>query len=124
LDTGSYCPQLIVENNKGCADTITKCLQVIPLFTLYIPTAFSPNGDGVNDIFEPKGTYIKSFEMYIYNRWDMVELYHTTDITKGWNGTVNGGSNIAQEDTYIYKIIVIDWSNIQHSYFGEVTVLK
>lgn len=61
--------------------------------------------------------------MFIFDRWGM-QLYHTTDITRGWNGTVNGGSNIAQEDGYIYKIIVTDAQDAQHSYVGNVSIIK
>ena len=53
-----------------------------------------------------------------------MELYHTTDIYKGWDGTVHGGNIISQEDSYVYKITATDWSNTQHSYVGEVTLLK
>ena len=122
-DTGTYCPQLVVMNNKGCVDTITNCLEVYPIFTLYIPSAFSPNGDGVNDFFTAKGDYLKHFEMYIFDRWGM-ELYHTTDINQGWNGTVKSGSVICQEDSYVYSIIATDWSNEKHSYVGEFTLIK
>ena len=122
-DTGSYCANLIVMNSHGCTDTTTNCLVVAPAFTLYIPSAFSPNGDGVNDVFQPVGKYVQSFEMYIFDRWGM-QLYHTADITRGWNGSVRGGSNIAQEDTYIYKILVTDSQGIQHSYIGNVSIIK
>ena len=107
----------------GCLDSAVNCLIVNPGFTLYIPDAFSPNGDGINDIFEPKGTYIKDFEMYIFDRWGM-QLYHTTDIMKGWDGRVNGNSSIAQEDTYIYTIKVIDTRDGVHSYIGNVYLIK
>jgi gliding motility-associated-like protein len=122
-DTGFFCPQLIVENIKGCVDTTRQCLEVDPIFTLYIPSAFSPNGDGIDDTYEPKGVYVKSFEMYIFDRWGM-ELYHTTDIYQGWNGTVHGGSTISQEDSYVYKITATDWWDVQHSYIGEFTLVK
>jgi gliding motility-associated-like protein len=61
--------------------------------------------------------------MYIFDRWGM-QLYHTTDITKGWNGTVGGGSTVAQEDTYEYKIKVTDAQNKEHAYVGNVTLIK
>jgi gliding motility-associated-like protein len=122
-DTGSYCPMLIVTNNKGCVDTNIQCLPVDPIYTLYIPSAFSPNGDGLNEVFEPKGSYIKSFEMYIFDRWGM-ELYHTTDIHRGWNGTVHGGARISQEDSYVYTITAVDWNNQKHSYVGEFALIK
>jgi len=122
-DTGTYCPQLIVQNIKGCVDTNKQCLEINPVFTLYIPDAFTPNGDGLNESFKAKGTYIKNFEMYIFDRWGM-ELFHATDINDGWPGTVKGGSTICQEDVYVYKITATDWSNTQHNYVGRVTLIK
>ncbi len=122
-DTGTYCPMLVIENIKGCVDTITECFHVDPIFALYIPDAFTPNGDGLNDVFQPKGVYVKSFEMYIYDRWGM-EIFHTKDINQGWNGTMHSGSTIVQEDSYVYKIIATDWSNVQHSYVGQFTLTK
>ena len=122
-DTGTYCATLTVMDEHGCVDSITDCLVVNPLFTLYIPDAFSPNGDGVNDLFMAKGSYIKNFEMYIYDRWGM-KLFYANDIMKGWDGTVNGGSNIAQEDTYVYLINVTDTQGNKHSYNGKVTLIK
>ena len=122
-DTGTYCTNLAIMDIHGCTDTATNCLVINPVFNLYIPSAFSPNGDGKNEVFQPKGQFIKSFEMYIFDRWGM-QLFHTGDITKGWNGTVNGGSTVAQEDTYEYKILVTDSQNKQHTYVGNVSLIK
>jgi gliding motility-associated-like protein len=122
-DTGTYCAQEVVMNIHGCTDTVTNCLEVNPVFNLYIPSAFSPNGDGKNDVFRPVGQYIKNYEMYIFDRWGM-ELFHTLDIANGWDGSVKGGSTVSQEDTYVYKINVTDSQNKQHSFIGNVTIIK
>ena len=122
-DTGTYCTNLVVMDIHGCTDTATNCLVINPAFNLYIPSAFSPNGDGKNEVFQPKGQFIKSFEMYIFDRWGM-QLFHTTDINNGWNGSVGGSSGIAQEDTYVYKIKVTDSQNNQHTYVGNVNLIK
>lgn len=120
-DTGHYCVSLTAMDIHGCSDTVTNCFVMEPNFTLYIPSAFTPNGDRKNPTFEPKGQYIKNFEMYIFDRWGM-QVYHTTDITQGWDGTVNGAQ--AQEDTYIYRIQVTDSQNHNHTYVGQVTLLR
>ncbi len=122
-DTGTYCAQLVTMNIHGCIDTVTNCLIIDPVFTLYIPGAFTPNGNGLNEVFMAKGQYIKTFEMYIFDRWGM-QLFHSNDINNGWNGTVKGGSIVAQEDTYVYKIIATDSKNKQHSYLGSVSLIK
>ncbi len=122
-DTGTYCATLIVIDQHGCVDSITNCFIVNPLFTLYIPDAFSPNADGINDVFMAKGSYIKDFEMYIFDRWGM-QLFHAKDIMDGWDGKVNHGSVISQEDTYVYLIYVTDTQGNKHSYNGMVNLIK
>jgi gliding motility-associated-like protein len=120
-DTGIYCPMLTVTNIHGCKDSITECLVISPQYTLYIPDAFTPNGDGKDDIFLPRGEYIATFDMYIFDRWGM-KLFHSTDLYSGWDGTVNG--RICQEDTYVYLINVTDNLGKKHSYIGKVTLIK
>jgi gliding motility-associated-like protein len=122
-DTGVFCATLTVTNIHGCVDSVTECLIISPQYTLYIPDAFTPNGDHINNIFMPKGEYIQSYNMYIFDRWGM-EIFHSTDMTKGWNGCVNGGSKICQEDTYVYSINITDNLGKKHNYIGKVTLIK
>jgi gliding motility-associated-like protein len=122
-DTGSYCANLIVMNNRGCTDTTTNCFIIEPDYALYIPSAFTPNGDRKNEVFKPVGKYIKNYEMYIFDRWGM-EIFHSTDMNNGWNGTLNGTGPISQEDIYVYKITITDSRGTEHSYVGRVTLLN
>ncbi len=122
-DTGTFCAKLQIVDINGCLDSVTECIDVQPLFTFYIPDAFSPNGDGVNDVFIPKGSYVKTYEMFIFDRWGM-KLFHSTNIVNGWDGTVNGGSTTSQEDTYVYLIKVTDTQGTDHSYVGKVNLVK
>ncbi|HWY98086.1 MAG TPA: gliding motility-associated C-terminal domain-containing protein, partial [Bacteroidia bacterium] len=123
-DTGTYCASMLVINKHGCIDSINGCIDIQPLYTFYIPNAFSPNNDGLNEVFLPKGSYICGFEMYIFDRWGQ-QLYHTTDINKGWNGKIGNGSIPVQEDTYIYLINTTDCVNhANHEYIGNVYVIK
>jgi gliding motility-associated-like protein len=115
--------RLIDMNKHGCIDSITHCIVIDPLFTFYIPNAFTPNGDGVNDVFAPKGGYFKTFDMYIFDRWGTT-IYHTLDINKGWNGSYNNNNNMCQMDTYVYVIKVTDWKNVDHTYMGRVSLVK
>ncbi|HTA83451.1 MAG TPA: gliding motility-associated C-terminal domain-containing protein [Bacteroidia bacterium] len=123
-DSGTYCPELFVVNKHGCKDSVEHCLVISPYFTFYIPNAFSPNADGKNDVFLPKATFVCKYQMYIFDRWGM-QLFYTEDINQGWDGTVNGGGVVVQEDTYIYVINLVDCVQYQkHSYLGRVTVIK
>jgi gliding motility-associated-like protein len=122
-DTGTYCVQLSVVNQHGCVDTTTNCVVISPIFALYIPSAFSPNGDGKNEVFMAKGNDVKTFEMYIFDRWGM-QLFHSSDINVGWDGTVKSSGSICQEDTYVYMIKATDNKNVEHSYTGSVNLIK
>lgn len=122
-DTGEYCPKLYAVDIHGCVDSSVNCLDVEPIFTIYIPNAFTPNGDGLNDVFNAKSNGIQKFEMWIFDRWGML-LYHTTDMTAGWNGSVNNKGSMCMEDTYVYMIDVTDIEKNAHSYIGRVSIVK
>jgi len=122
-DTGTFCVKLVDINKHNCVDSVTICVVVNALYTLYIPNAFTPNSDGKNDVFAPQGTYFTSFEMYVFDRWG-TPIYHTTDMNKGWNGSVNNTGPLSQQDTYVYVITVYDFRGTEHSYLGKVTLVK
>ena len=84
-------------------------IKVLPLTSLELPGAFTPNGDGINDIIVPDGWGIKKLIYFrIYNRWGHL-LYETDDITKGWDGKFQG---IPQNmDTYVYQASVETYTN-------------
>jgi gliding motility-associated-like protein len=123
-DTGTYCVTLTVTNTPLCTSTVTDCNLVInPQFTFYIPSSFSPNGDGLNDIFAPKGEHIDEFTMRIYDRWGQL-AYISKDVFKGWDGRVITNGEIAQQDTYVYMIELTDRIGEKHQYIGSVTIIK
>ncbi|HXB10822.1 MAG TPA: PKD domain-containing protein, partial [Bacteroidia bacterium] len=122
-DTGTFCATLTVTNIHGCTDSVTECLVISSEYTLYIPNSFSPNADGLNDIFKPKGDFVTDYKMFIFDRWGML-LFNSSDINKGWDGTVNGGSRICEEDTYVYMIEITDNLGKKHSYIGRVTLVR
>jgi PKD repeat protein len=70
-DTGRFIVRLAVRTNMGCVDTTYRRVVLTPFYTFYIPDAFTPNKDLVNDVFAPVGIFdgLKSYEMMIFNRW-------------------------------------------------------
>lgn len=72
---------------------------------LFIPDAFSPNGDNVNDVFAPKGQFVDKSRMIVYNRWGQV-LFENNNALEGWDGTINGQP--AVEGTYVFRIEITD----------------
>ncbi len=100
MDTGTYWVNVFDE--IGCKSSDTVSVKAIP-FTIYLPTAFSPNNDMINDLFYPRTTYNvdMEFEMIIYNRWGE-EVFKSTDIYSGWDGTYKGIK--CPEEVYIWYI--------------------
>jgi len=105
-----------------CVDTATYCLVIEPEFVFYIPNSFSPNGDGINDTFGPKGEHLGDFTMRIFDRWGNL-VYHTADFFKPWDGTMNS-KEVVMQDTYVYIINVKDKVGEHHQYIGHITIIK
>lgn len=122
-DTGSYLIRLIAGNQFDCADTSYQTIIIEPDFVFYVPSAFTPNDDGINDTFTGEGVFINEFEMLIFDRWGNL-IYQTDDITKPWDGKSNNGSELAQKDVYVYAITVTDFKKMKHKYRGTVTIVK
>lgn len=121
---GEYCVNLLAYNQHGCSDRATACLKIEQDFTFFVPNAFTPGTTrGVNDFFTGYGTNIDKFEMWIFDRWGE-KIFHTTDIYSGWDGKAKGGSNVAKQEVYVYKIEVTDFRGNLHKYVGHVTLLK
>src|ERR1051325_655532 len=109
--TGVYCITLTIADNSGaCQDTITKCLRVGTPFTFYVPNAFTPNTDGFNEFFTAYGSYIKDFDMNIFDRWgNLIWHCHTNmepnmDPKCTWDGKVKRDKQVVQEDVYVWKV--------------------
>jgi gliding motility-associated-like protein len=99
---GYFYPMLVVENTIGCTDTAFGRVYVEPEYLVYVPNAFTPNDDGLNDVFKPILTEGTSYELLIFNRWGEL-LFQTTDVNEGWNGRYKNGEHFAPE-VYVYRI--------------------
>lgn len=99
----------LIASNGFCSDTIIQSTIIYDFFTLYTPNAFSPNQDGLNDVFYPYGkNHIGDKYLFIiYNRWGNI-VFESETPYEGWNGTyLNKGAD-CQQDTYVWKIIAKD----------------
>ena len=122
-DEGTYCVTLVVQSLGGCSDSVTNCLVVEPEYTFYIPSGFTPNDDGLNSVFAPKGQNIVEFTMRIFDRWGN-QIFRSTAVNEGWDGKVQGKAEVAQQDVYVYAIEVKDNLGKRHKYTGTVTIVK
>jgi gliding motility-associated-like protein len=110
-------------NQFGCEDSTTRKVEIQEGYRFYIPNSFSPNNDGINDIFKPEGEGIASFSIVIWNRWGQ-QLYASFDTENGWDGTTALSSRIVPPGTYIYKIETYDNLGYSYSYEGVVNVIQ
>lgn len=121
---GMYEAMLTVVTNHGCRDSTVKFIKIDEDYTIYVPNAFSPNGDGTNEIFMAKGDGIKDFKMYIFDRWGNLTFF-TDTMNKGWDGRKMGKSDdIVQEDVYVWKIELKNWKGEPRQLSVTVSLLK
>ena len=104
-DTGLQQVTLIVTHTSGCQDTLTQFIDVVPKVAYFLPNAFTPNFDSINDEFFGKGFFdgMENFKMTIWNRWGEL-VFETSDYREGWNGRkLNVGKDSPQG---VYVVVV------------------
>jgi gliding motility-associated-like protein len=108
-----------VEN--GVTQSVSNRIEIIKDPNLFYPTAFTPNGDNLNDLFNVYGQYITSFEMSIFNRWGEL-MYTTTALDQGWDGTFKG--NPMPEGSYTFIATLTDQAGRTLKRSGSVLLLR
>jgi large repetitive protein len=123
-DEGTYIVSLVAMTSIGCSDTIQKPYNIYPSYVLFVPNAFSPDGDGLNEEFRPiiSGLDEDNYFFSIYDRWGR-KVFETRDATKGWNGRV-GAERDAKQDVYAWILIVWDKTGKKYKHTGRVTLLN
>ncbi len=130
-DTGIYPIELFVENEFGCADSITQWIEIEVEYDITIPNAFTP-GDGgdnpyydptslTNTVFYPFSEYVEEIRMSIFNRWGEM-IFETTELGKGWNGTYR--DKPCPMDVYVYRIDFVFADGNEVTKVGDITLLR
>lgn len=121
-DTGKYKVTLLVKNLYGCADSMTTRVIVQPGFSIYIPNAFTPNGDGFNDTFGPVTKGVSSIEMSISDRNG--RIVHKIDQVNGrWDGLMSTGS-AAPQGVYFYLLKAFGYDELEYTRQGNVNLYR
>jgi gliding motility-associated-like protein len=136
---GEYEVILVAETANSCRDTTSRVIIVRNEFAFYMPTSFTPNGDGMNDCFRPCGNGIdkNTFYMIVYDRWgnlvyesDKFDSNASCDAcTNGsWDGTDNGsrvkGDEILPNGLYHWYCEFHDWNETLYKEQGTVTLIR
>lgn len=93
--------------------------ELVPPLSIYIPNAFTPNGDGMNDTFGVKGEGIRNFHLLVYDRWGAV-IYECTNPKQQWDGIYKGRP--VEQGTYVYQVFASGLS--EPSKTGAVTLIR
>jgi gliding motility-associated-like protein len=118
---GTFTITLIALNAEGCNDTTWLTVIIEEPTTVFIPNAFTPNGDGKNDFFMVYGVNIRQMHFLIFDRWGLL-LFESDDVSNGWDGTYKGSR--VQEDVYVWKLVYEDNFSGWHQRIGNVSVVR
>lgn len=121
--SGEFNYSLIVSTQNGCSDTASGIIYIDDIPNDYIPNVFTPNGDGINDVFFIKGKNITNSKMQIVNRWGTT-VCNSADALIGWNGINQNNNTIADDGVYFYIIEITLGNNRTYKFNGNVTLLK
>lgn len=119
---GDYEITLVATDEKGCLDTITKLITILDEFYLYIPNAFTPDGNRFNNTFSISAIGVTDFNIKIFNRWGEF-LYESNDVNFEWDGYYNG--KLVRDGTYVWKIFYRTVNSDEEvGITGHVTILE
>ena len=119
---GKYQVCLYTTNIYDCADTLCDSVDVRADFSFFVPNAFTPNNDGVNEFFTPLGRSFKDYDLTIYDRWGRI-IFRSKDIRFSWDGKLSSGEQ-APIGVYIYNIDLRDLDGVKHNFIGNVALIR
>lgn len=104
-DTGRHAVTLVVEDRYGCQDSVTHLVDVAPFASYFMPNAFTPNQDGLNDTFKGVGLAdaIMDFRLQVFNRWGQL-VFESADPAHGWNGRLHNTGKDLPNGVYPYRL--------------------
>ena len=116
---------LSVASENGCIDTTYQIIRVEDHIIIYAPNTFIPDGNGLNDVWQPiisGGIYPDSYSLQIFNRWGEI-VFETMDYSTGWDGMHNGMK--VQDGTFTYKIKVKSTATMLNEIIvGHINLLR
>jgi gliding motility-associated-like protein len=116
-EVGTYYVGLKVITENGCEEEITDSVIIDDNYVIFYPSAFTPNGDGLNDVFMPVGGGIDKFKLEIYNRWGNL-IFTSNNLNQPWDGNDHG------QDNYIWKVYLKDNTGVEREMIGSITLLR
>jgi gliding motility-associated-like protein len=115
--------ELYANNLYNCPDSTEIQIEVTPSFDIFVPNAFTPDGDAYNAVFLVQGYGIleDGFTMEIYDRWGEM-IHRSAELSAGWDGTYRGEP--AQDGVYTWVVYFKDLTARPHRIDGHVSLLR
>lgn len=120
---GSYTVTLIAADAGGCTDMYSLTIEVTMEASLYVPNAFTPDNDGINEVFRAYGQEFDDFRLIIFNRWGD-QVFESDDMQRGWNGDSKGSGYYAQNDVYMWVITYTNPRGRREQKSGHVVLIR
>lgn len=122
-EPGFWDVTLQVWNYLGCTDSVAQTIEIKPQSEIYVPNAFTPDGDGLNDVFFAHGNDLigRHIELHVYNRWGQ-RVYYGTSVEKPWDGTYNGEP--CPPGVYAYRLFYKDQEGKIYRFMGNVNLIR
>jgi gliding motility-associated-like protein len=121
---GTYDVTLIATNELGCTDTTTQTIKIDNPLVMYVPNAFTPDGDALNNDFKPvlsSGFDPYNYELIVFNRWgEIMFVLHNAEV--GWDGTYGG--KLCPEGLYVWQIRVKNGNGTFEAHRGHLSLLR
>jgi gliding motility-associated-like protein len=122
-ELGTFNYKLLVTNAQNCQGEDEVNIIVADKAYFKVPSAFSPNGDGINDVVRPLTAGFRSIIFFkIYDRWGHLVFDMYTDRTGGWDGTVKG--KMADAGVYYWHAKAINQNGEQETFKGDITLIR
>lgn len=121
-ETNTFTACLVAINQYGCTDTTCQQVKAIVVPLIDVPNAFTPNGDGINDIVRVRGYGISKINFRIYNRWGVLVFQSSNAKNNGWDGRYKGVLQPQDVYTYVADIVFTDGTSYQKK--GDITLLR
>ncbi|MBI1342750.1 MAG: T9SS type B sorting domain-containing protein [Terrimonas sp.] len=114
--------ELTIETPEGCVAKDSIHLTVFKGSAIYVPTGFTPNDDGLNDLLKPMYIGIRQLEYFIiYNRWGQ-KVFETKDLSAGWNGRLNG--QVQSTASFVWMLKAVDYVGKKYEMKGSFILIK
>jgi len=126
MTLGTYTTRQIVTSEHSCLDTAYLEVVIEPELLVHVPNAFTPDGDGVNDVFQPvlNGFDVRSYRLTVWNRWGEA-IFESADETQAWDGRAPGTSGPVQDGVYVWQLDLAAQGIVERRKLtGHVTLMR